>query len=147
MTAMSSSFHGPRVTAVLENSESKGQWVASFGWHYSYYLTVGFRENRIARCFILSSEANFPIRVVFEVLTDYFPCIQKTVYKDKIITLEFSQKPLTVVDTDIITAIINRVSVRNFEAFHSAPIISTHMSLQYSYSMIPKSLLMNKWMI
>lgn len=75
ITAMSSSFHGPRVTAALGNSERRGQWVASFDSHYSYHLTVGFTEDRIARCFILSSEVNFPIRVVFEVLTGYFPCI------------------------------------------------------------------------
>lgn len=75
ITAMSFSFHGPRVTDALGNSERRGQWVASFDLHYSYHLTVGFTEDRIARCIILSSEANFPIRVVFEVLTDYFPCI------------------------------------------------------------------------
>lgn len=75
ITAMSSTFHGTKVTAALGNSEMKGQCVASFDWHYSYHLTVGFREDRIAQCFILSSEASFPTHVVFEVLTGYFPCI------------------------------------------------------------------------
>lgn len=72
---MSSRFHGAKVAAAMGNSERKRQCVASFDWQYSYHLTVIFREDRIARCFILSSEANFPIRVVFQALTGYFPYI------------------------------------------------------------------------